>query len=88
MQVTIGLVQQYPLPSPSAALTQQMLMAGVAAMCMRSTLGSGCLLAASPAWGGLSVEETALKKGTRHEEQVKRAVETRRRRKTAKESSK
>ena len=38
------------LPSPWAALTQQMLMAGVAAMCMRSTLGSGCLGAASPAW--------------------------------------
>ena len=43
---------------------------------------------ASPAWGGLSAEETALKKGARHEEQVKRAVETRWRRNAAKESSK
>ena len=88
VQVTIGVVPQYPLPSPWAAPTQQMLMAGVAALCMRSTLGSGCLRAASPAWGGLSVEETALKKGARHEEQVKRAVETRLRRKAVKESSK
>ena len=65
-----------------------MLMAGVEAMCMRSTLGSGYLLAESLAWGGLSVEETALKKGARHEEQVKRAVETRLRRKASKESLK
>ena len=38
--------------------------------------------------GGLSVEETALKKKAGREDQVKRAVETRRRRKVAKASSK
>jgi hypothetical protein len=36
--------------SPWTAPTQQMLMAGVAAMCMRSTLSSGCLGLASPVW--------------------------------------
>ncbi len=34
-----------------------------------------------PRLGGLTVEETALKKASRHKEQVKRAMETRRRRK-------
>ncbi len=62
-------------------------MAGVEAMCMRSVLGSGCLLAASPAWV-VSVEETALKKRAGREEQVKRAVETSWRWKVAKASSK
>ena len=38
------------LASPLAVPTQQRLMAGVAAMCMRSKLGSGCLGAASSAW--------------------------------------
>jgi hypothetical protein len=38
--------------------------------------------------GGLSVEETALKKKFGREVQAKRAVETRRRRKAAKASSK
>ena len=38
--------------------------------------------------GGLSVEETALKKKAGREDQVKRAVETRRRLKAAKASSK
>ena len=43
-----------------------------------------------PRVGGLSVAETAVRKSARHEEQVrvKRAVETRRRRKAAKASSK
>jgi len=41
-----------------------------------------------PRLGGLSVAETAVRKSARHEEQVKRAVETRRRRKAAKASSK
>ena len=41
-----------------------------------------------PRLGGLSVEETALKKKAGHQEQVKRAVETRRGRKAAKASSK
>ena len=41
-----------------------------------------------PSLGGLSVAETAVRKSARHEEQVKRAVETRRRRKAAKASSK
>ena len=41
-----------------------------------------------PRLGGLSVAETAVRKNARHEEQVKRAVETRRRRKAAKASSK
>ncbi len=38
------------LPSPWAAQTLPMLMAGVAATCMRSTIGSGCLGAASRVW--------------------------------------
>ena len=61
------------------------------AMCMRSTLGSGCLLAArlgKPRLGGLSVEETALKKKAGREDQAKRSVETRQRRKAAQASSK
>ena len=41
-----------------------------------------------PRLGGLSVAETAVRKSARHEDQVKRAVETRRRRKAAKASSK
>ena len=41
-----------------------------------------------PSLGGLSVAETAVRKSAGHEEQVKRAVETRRRRKAAKASSK
>jgi hypothetical protein len=41
-----------------------------------------------PRLGSLTVEETALKKSAVREEQVKRAVETRRRRKAAKASSK
>ncbi len=41
-----------------------------------------------PSLGGLSVEETALKKRAGREEQVKRAVETCRRWKVAKASSK
>ncbi len=41
-----------------------------------------------PRLGGLTVEETALKKSVVREEQVKRAVETRRRRKAARASSK
>ena len=40
-----------------------------------------------PRLGGLSVAETAVRKSARHEEQVKRAVETRWRRKAAKASS-
>ncbi len=38
--------------------------------------------------GGLSVSETAVRESARHEDQVKRAVETCRRRKAAKASSK
>ena len=38
--------------------------------------------------GGLCVEETALRKGVARVEQVKRAVETRRRRRAAKAASK
>ena len=41
-----------------------------------------------PRLGGLSVAETAVRKSARHEEQVKRAVETRRRGNAAKASSK
>ena len=41
-----------------------------------------------PSLGGLSVEETALRKGAARVEQVKRAVETRRRRRAAKAASK
>ena len=41
-----------------------------------------------PRLGGLSVAETAVRISARHEEQVKRAVETRRRRTAAKASSK
>ena len=41
-----------------------------------------------PRLGGLSVAETAVRKSAGHEEHVKRAVETRRRRKAAKASSK
>ena len=41
-----------------------------------------------PRLGGLSVEETALRKGAARVEQVKRAVETRRRRRAAKAASK
>ena len=41
-----------------------------------------------PRLGGLSVEETALRKGVARVEQVKRAVETRRRRRAAKAASK
>ncbi len=37
-----------------------------------------------PRLGGLSVEETALRKGVARVEQVKRVVETRRRRRAAK----
>ena len=71
--------------------TQLRRMAGVAATCMRSTIGSGCLGAASPVRVvscGLSVAETAVRKSARHVEQVKSAVATRRRRKEAKASSK
>ncbi len=41
-----------------------------------------------PRLGGLTVEETALKKSAKREEQAKRSVETRRRRKEARSSSK
>jgi hypothetical protein len=41
-----------------------------------------------PRLGGLSVEETALRKGVARVEQIKRAVETRRRRRVAKAASK
>ena len=41
-----------------------------------------------PRLGGLSVEETALRKGAARVEQVKLAVETRRRRRAAKAASK
>ncbi len=41
-----------------------------------------------PQLGGLTVEEAALKKSSVREERVKRAVETRRRRKAARASSK
>ena len=71
--------------SPSAAQTQQMLMADVAAMCMRSTLGSGRLGAASPPGWSLF---GGLKKGAARVEQAKRSAETRRRRKVARASSK
>mmetsp|Transcript_11450 Transcript_11450/g.24608 ORF Transcript_11450/g.24608 Transcript_11450/m.24608 type:complete len:131 (+) Transcript_11450:1160-1552(+) len=40
-----------------------------------------------PRLGGLTVEETALKKSAKREEQAKRSVETRRRRKAARSSS-
>ena len=51
---------------------------------VRSTLGSGCLLAPEPRLGGLSVEETALKKKAVREDQAKRSVESHRRLKAAK----
>ncbi len=58
------------------------------AMGMRSTLGSGCFAGGKPRLGGLSVEETALKKKAGREDQAKRSVETRQRQKAAQASSK
>ncbi len=71
--------------------TQPMRMAGVAATSVNVyevNHGFWMFGCCKPHLGGLSVAETAVRKSARHEEQVKRAVETRRRRRAAKASSK
>jgi len=55
-------------------------MAGVAATCTRSTLGCGTLAVESLRLGGLTVEETSMRKKSVKEDQAKRSAETRRRR--------
>ena len=63
-----------------------MLMAGVEAMCMEVNTWLWLFARGKPSLGGLSVEETALKKKAVREEHAKCSVETRRRRKLTTES--